>query len=151
MAEGDWEQKINASDALANLVLKDIVSPLIALLKSPDTDIRNASALTLREIGNNSAVEPLFDAINNPANRSDRSTLVYALERLDCSRHFLEIVELALSQKADVHMSAMNILMRQGFYMSNSDVKKAISMLKKTKGKTQDYELIGNYLKSLQN
>ena len=99
------------------MVGKNRINELIEKLKSRDPDVRNSSALELREIGDNSAVEPLLVEIFNPDNTNNRSTLVYALESLDCSRYFWEIFQLALSTKADVQMSALAILFEQEFWI----------------------------------
>ena len=149
LENGDWNQKIEASDFLVTRSSSRVISSLIALLESKDGDVRNAAALALREIGDNSAVAPLFQAIKNPAHKRDNSTLVYALECLDCSRFFLEIFALTLSPYWDVHISAMTILHEQKFHIKDADIRRATAMLKKTKSQVQDYETLEAYLKSL--
>lgn len=126
---GDWQEKVGAADELARIASPEVVDLLSDLLSSSDGKIRNAAALALREIGDSTAVRPLLDAIQTPANQNNRSTLVYALETLDCSRHFIDIFQLALSSKFDVQMSALSILDEQGFWVSSEDISKASALL----------------------
>ena len=148
---GKWKDKVDAADSLAEKPSDDIVKKLIGLLVGIDADVRNASALALREIKDNSAVCHLLNAIHKKENINNRSTLVYALENLDCSQHFLTIFELALADKIDVQMSAMNILHEQGFYIDDDDCLKARSMLEAAVIDEEEYEMLRSLLDSLLN
>ncbi len=149
---GEWKDKVKAADDLVLQSSPQVVGALIELLKSDSHEVRDASALALREIGDNSAVCPLVEAIKKPEHIQSRSTLVYALETLDCSDLFLEIFKLALADKADVQMSAITILTEQGFYISDGDLKKAHQILKQAKGKISDenYKSALSYLNDLE-
>ncbi len=145
----EWCEKLKAADILAEHGSSEVVASLIALLKSKDGKVRNASTLALREIGDDIAVEPLFAASHDPANVENRSTLVYALETLDCSGHFIDVVKLAVFGKADVQMSALVILAEQGFYMDDDDLAEALFMLEKAKELSIDYALLKSLLNEL--
>ncbi len=150
---GNWEEKIKASNLLVKKASLShcIIEPLILLLNSSSGKVRNASALTLREIGDSSVVQPLLNAILNHNNLKDRSTLVYALETLDCSEKFLDIFKLALSEEAFTQLSAMNILFEQGFFVSDEEIATAFLMLTKAKNKKIHYERLKSFLGELKN
>ena len=126
---GSWEQKLQASDELIQKNNDFVLTKLIGLLDANDPNIRNAAALALREIASPKAMIPLLDAIFNKDNLNNRSTLVYALENLDCSKHFIEIWKLACADKADVVVSALSILETQEFEVSEKMVEKAAFLL----------------------
>lgn len=120
-----WEKAVAASDELAEHTESNVVSALVNVLDSNCHYAQNAAALALREIGDNSAVTPLLRAIAKPFNKDNRSTLVYALETLDCSNYFSIIFDLVLSDKWDVSISALNILQEQSFHLSEVDIEEA--------------------------
>lgn len=138
--QDDWTGALAASDVIVRSFGRSATRSLIKLLKSDRVVTRNAAALALREIGDSRAVDPLFRAINNPNNRSDRATLVYALETLDCRNHFLDLIELAISEKADVQLSAMDILERQAFLVNDDDLNQARETLETCRSKSSFME-----------
>lgn len=146
---GDWIEKVDAADALALIASSEAIDVLTHLLTNRDGQIRNAAALALREIGSNSAVLPLLEAIQLPENHNNRSTLVYALEALDCGRHFIEIFELALASKIDVQASALNILDEQTFSYSLDEIAKASAMLEAADKEKVEYDWLNAYLLAL--
>lgn len=125
-----WKEKLEAADAIAANSGNCHLGELLELLRSHSAPTRNAAAIALRQIGDNRAVEPLFAAIQTPANLQDRSTLVYALEHLNCSGHFQDVFLLVLSDKADVRLAAANIFFSQGFFVDEEDLTKARQLLK---------------------
>ena len=147
---GEWSEKVDAADELARIASSEVVDVLSCLLTNSDGEIRNAAALALREIGDSAAVRPLLDAIQRPENHRNRSTLVYALETLDCSRHFIDIFRLALSSKYDVQMSALSILDEQGFWVSADDISNASALLKSADRESIAYDWLAQYLLELQ-
>ncbi len=150
---GDWDTALNASDKLSEYSDDRTVRKLIGLLGSSRTETRNAAALALREIGNDIAVEPLLEAIRKPENRTNRSTMIYALEKLDCSNHFIDIFMLALAPKEDVRLSALNILHEQGFWLSGEEIGKARFLLKSHNKECPNdsvIEILGELLNSLE-
>ena len=107
------------------------VSPALALAKPK-----------LLDCGVHAAVEPLLDAIKDPRNISQRSTLVFALEKLNCSEHFLDLFELALCGRPEILVSAGTILLEQGFYITREDVSRARNMLEAEKGNIEDVDYV---------
>ena len=97
---------------------------LVSLLGSSDGAVRNGAAVRLRNLQDNRAVEPLFQAINVAANINNRGTLVYALQTLDCSEHFTDLFQLALHGNYEVHM-ALIILEEQEFAADDAQLAKA--------------------------
>lgn len=126
---GNWNEALHASDVLASIADSYITKRLIEFLDNPKPDTRNAAALALRDIGDNTATEPLLRAINKPENYDNRSTMVYALENLNCSCNFIDIFMLALATKEDVRLSALKILHEQNFWISDEDLDQACSIL----------------------
>jgi HEAT repeat protein len=146
---GEWIEKVDAADALAPIASPEAIDVLTHLLTNRDGQIRNAAALALRGIGSNSAVLPLLNAIQFPENHNNRSTLVYALETLDCGRHFIEIFELALASKVDVQVAALNILDEQTFSYNLDDIAKASAMLEAADKEKVEYDRLNEYLLAL--
>jgi HEAT repeat protein len=143
-----WNEKLLASDNVAKIYGKSAVPSLILLIESRDVKVRDAAALALREIGDSTAVDPLFEAVKNPLNSQARSTLVYALEALDCREHFLDVVALVLADKADVRIAAMTILQEQGFLVDDADVKLALANVRTSQLESDWIELIAERLNS---
>ena len=87
------KSKIQSNDPEALIAIKRLIELdrdtaidyLITLLDSTNPSFRNFSALGLRDLADNKALEPLFKAISKVENVNSRGTLVYALETLDCS------------------------------------------------------------------
>jgi len=98
---------------------------LISLLKSSDPAVRHGAAMRLSDLRDNRAVEPLFQAIANPANAGYTGTLIYALLDLDCSGHFTDLFDLALHGVYEVQCKALMILEEQDFVIEPAQVAKA--------------------------
>lgn len=86
------------------------IESLIENLRSPDGKTRNTAALDLMDSADPRAVQPLIDAIREPANENNRGTLVYALGEFDCSDHIDLLVDLVLDGNYEVSSCAFNIL-----------------------------------------
>ncbi len=154
----DWRQKIAAADEIVRLHTneksdgtKTIVEELVKLLKAAMGDVRNAAALALMEIGDDSAALPLLQAIEDEENFSDRSTLIYALTHFDCSKYFSRVFALALTNRTDVQSSAQNILFEQKFNLVKRERDEALEMLEGVKEAIpeQDYGRLRQYLNSI--
>ena len=98
---------------------------LVSLLGSSDGAVRNGAALRLRDLQDNRAVEPLFQAIHVAANINNRGTLVYALQTLDCSEHFTDLFQLALHGNYEDQCMALIILEEQEFAADDAQLAKA--------------------------
>ena len=111
-----------AADKLGEIGGDEVLNFLIQVLKSPNALQRNSAALVLREIGDNRAAEPLWQEILNPRNRNQRATMVYALERLDCSQKLPELFDLLFYGSYEARMYAGTILEEQDFEFSEADL-----------------------------
>lgn len=113
---------IAAADKLDELGGDEVLNFLISVLKSPNALLRNSAALALRDISDNRAAEPLWQEILNPQNRHQRATMVYALEKMDCSQKLPELFDLLFYGSYEARMYAETILEEQDFEFSEADL-----------------------------
>lgn len=148
LSSDSWEKALNASDELSKYHSEDIFNQLIIVLNKAKTqDTVNATVLALREIKNNKAVVFLIQALDNPINRNNKSTILYALENLDCSKYFLKIFTLFVSSKSfDVKLSAYTILTEQKFTLTTSKILEAHKVLKQSSLSSEDIEIVKHIL-----
>lgn len=111
-----------AVDRLAKIGGDEIVVFLISLLALDNSVIRNRAALALKDIKDNKAVEPLFNAIFKRENHNNNGTLVYALESLDCSQHLKEIFRILFYETYESKVNALAILSEQIFDFNTNDL-----------------------------
>jgi HEAT repeat protein len=133
-----------AANKLGELGGDEVLDFLISVLKSPNALQRNSAALALRDIGDNRAAEPLWQEILDPQNRNQRATMVYALERLDCSQKLPELFDLLFYGSYEAQMYAGTILDEQIFEFSEADLHTIQSKwddLQKHPEKCVDFEL----------
>ncbi len=120
----EWDKMKMAAQRLSEIDGEAAFNYFIGLLdlNNEQNWSRNIAALMLRDIGDNRAVDPLFTAILKKENINYNSTLVYALERLDCSRKFRELFEVLFYHGEAAQMSAHSILAEQDFLFDNNDL-----------------------------
>lgn len=143
-----WGEKMKFSDLIIQNSNDRLVSILIGLLSNESWEIRNFSALTLRGIKDNKAVTPLFKSVKRFLSQNNVSTMVYALEELDCSNHFQDVIDLIVYSKTDVQTYAIHIYMEQGFYVDDEDIILARKKLDKTNLKNEKpylYERLNDF------
>ncbi len=146
----DGEERLRAADRLASIGGDEAFNILIPVLNNKNTGIRDAAALSLRAIGNSKAVPYLVKAIRNSKDKKNCGTLVYALEKLDCSKLLLLLVKLALHGSFEVQNHALTILFEQSFKTSRGEIAKAKNMVSKNiKIKGIDKDLIKDLEKIL--
>lgn len=133
----NWEVAFNAAESLSKIGGEDIVNFLIELLDSDKPRIRNAAALSIREIKNNRAIEPLLKSIFKTENRNYNGTMVYALETLDCKNHLVELFKILFYESYESKMGAYTILDKQIFEFSREDLMKIQMMWKECNDKSQ--------------
>ncbi|HEX8350218.1 MAG TPA: hypothetical protein VF598_09655 [Hymenobacter sp.] len=97
---------------------------LITLLDQEKPRTRNAVAITFRNNEFNAALNPLLQAINKPENSRSRGTLVYALEKLDCSKKLSELFDILFgaANNWEVQASVLTILDEQIFEFTESEL-----------------------------
>ncbi|MEZ5469992.1 MAG: hypothetical protein R3F18_20320 [Lysobacterales bacterium] len=83
---------------------------LIQALESPNSSVRDKAALELMDIGNESAVGPLLEAIGKPENLNQRGTLVFALGGFNCKPILEALVDLVLTGNFEVSTGAFGII-----------------------------------------
>jgi len=84
---------------------------LLKHLKATENkQLRNEIALTLSDIGNNRAVDPLIEMIIDPKTKGGRGTLLYALEELDYADHIAIITDFVGDASLEVSMHAFLLL-----------------------------------------
>lgn len=86
---------------------------LLTALESSDANLRNNSALALMDSGDRAAIPVLLAAIENPAHRHARGTLVYALSAFDCTGLFAELFRWAIEGAYETTGEALAILHEQ--------------------------------------
>lgn len=118
----DREIMKHAVDGLAKIGGDEIVGFLISLITLDDSGIRNRAALALKDIKDNKAVEPLFNAIFKRENHNNNGTLVYALESLDCRQNLKEIFKILFYETYESKVSDLTILSEQIFDYSGNDL-----------------------------
>ena len=111
-----------------------VVDHLVELLRSPHGQIRNRTALVLRKIEDNRAIEPLMTAIQLPANKNNNGTLIYALQTLDCQHLFSFLFDLVIDGDFEVECMSLAILQEQDFEVTPA-------MLCEAKHKLDEYSL----------
>jgi HEAT repeat protein len=72
--------------------------------------LRNSIAITLSDIGNEKAIEPLIDMINHPKTLGARGTLLSALKPFDCSPHLETLVYHLITGNFEVQFQAYELI-----------------------------------------
>ncbi|GGG86398.1 HEAT repeat domain-containing protein [Paenibacillus radicis (ex Gao et al. 2016)] len=72
--------------------------------------LRNDIALTLADIGNYAAVEPIIEVLNHPKTKGSRGTLLYALESLDYISHIETITSFIGVDSLEASMQSLLLL-----------------------------------------
>jgi len=91
----------------------DSIQPLLAALQSPDTLARNHAAVALMDLQTDAAICPLIEAIENPAHRNERGTLIYALSGFDCKDKFPQLFRWAIEGGFEATGEALSIIREQ--------------------------------------
>jgi len=98
------------------------VDSLISQLNNNDPSIRNNAALQLADLGANQVVNALLDAILKVDNFGNNGTLVYALQKLDCSQKLVEVFAILFYQDYEAKLMAHQLLDQQVFEFSKEDL-----------------------------
>ncbi len=125
LAEADeWSDRVEAADELGANGGAAIVARLVALLDSPTWHTREAAALALRNISDDTAISPLCAAVRDPRFIGRSGTMVYALQTHDCSHILRFLFSLALDPDGtyEVQHHALTILSEQQFWYTLDDL-----------------------------
>jgi HEAT repeat protein len=120
---------------------KEIVDFLIKLIDQENPNIRNRAAIVLEEIKDNSAVEPLLNAIFKKENYNNTGTLVFALEALDCSQKLKEVFKILFFESYESKLHAYNILSEQEFEFTVNDLIEVQNMWNEYNNNPEKYQL----------
>lgn len=91
--------------------IKDAVPLLIRFLKSTENHrIRNSIAIALSDIGDEEAVTPLMEMINDPKTLGYRGSLLYALKPFDCSAYLETLVHHLLTGNFEVQANSYELI-----------------------------------------
>ncbi|WP_284640772.1 HEAT repeat domain-containing protein [Paenibacillus silviterrae] len=101
-------------EEISELKLEEAIPLLIEFLKTTQSNVlRNSIAITLSDIGNEQAVEPLVEMINHPITLGARGTLFYALKPFDCSPHLEMLVYHLITGNFEVQFHAYELIMEK--------------------------------------
>ena len=92
ISNGKLEEAMDLIGSLGETGDQSNVEFLLSLLNTTKSHaLRNEIAIALKDIGDNRAVYPLLEALQNPENIKSRGTLLYALEDMDY-KPFIEMI-----------------------------------------------------------
>jgi hypothetical protein len=90
---------------------KDAIPLLIRYLKSTENHrIRNAIAIALSDIGEEDAIKPLIEMINDPKTMGYRGSLLFALKPFDCSEYLETLVYHLLTGNYEVQINSYHLI-----------------------------------------
>lgn len=119
----DKEKMKIATNRIFEIGGRSNIDFLIGLLDQENSRIRDVVALTFRDNGFNDALEPLFKSITKKEFKGYTGTMVYALEKLDCSKKFNELFDLLFDNSSyEVQNHTLNILDEQEFEFTKDDL-----------------------------
>lgn len=118
----DLRTRFDAVHELLEVANDNILEFFITMLDKDDPRLRNAAAYGLRELADNRALKSLLNAINKSQNLNRNGTMVYALEKLDCSKKLSEIFDILFYQGYEAKMGAAAVLNEQIFEFSTQDL-----------------------------
>ncbi|MDQ1146124.1 tetratricopeptide (TPR) repeat protein [Bacillus sp. SORGH_AS 510] len=108
-------ENVEEAESLLNKVgenkYKEAIPVLINYLKSTENHrIRNAIALALSDIGDEKAVKPLIEMINDSKTLGYRGSLLYALKPFDCSAYLETLVYHLLTGNYEVQLNSFELI-----------------------------------------
>jgi hypothetical protein len=128
---GDLKETITTLHKLGDLGDRRALPVLIDMLSNTHVDaLRNAAAVGLRSLQDNSAVPYLFAQIQSEHTAGNRGTLVYALETLDMRNSLVEIVRWICNDTYEVVAMSLRVLDAQSNNFGFIDKQNAISVLR---------------------
>ena len=120
----DNSDKIKAAaDRLFEIGGQENIDYLIKLVEQENSKIRDVVALLIRDNELNEALEPLLKSINKKEFKGYTGTMVYALEKLDCSKKLNELFDLLFGGSSyEVQNHVLTILNEQTFEFTTEDI-----------------------------
>ncbi|MFK8006397.1 MAG: hypothetical protein AB8H03_08505 [Saprospiraceae bacterium] len=115
---------------------------LLKLIDSKNAEIRDATALKLKDLKNDRAIEPLLNSIFR--NRNFNGTMVYALGSLNCEEHLVNIFRILFYEGYEAKLGAYSILSEQSFKFSQDELLNIQKMWKECIANPTKYEGFSN-------
>lgn len=148
------DNKISAIEYLVNECPEAIVPFLKKALKKyiDNYRLRICLADNLANFGGDKVLSSLITLIKAPENFDKRSDLIYAIEKLDCQKYYLEFVKISCSGDAESRMNAYFIVEKYLDEIDNETRAKSLQLLKKRKkefvAELSKKEKVGPFAKS---
>jgi hypothetical protein len=118
----DWGIAEPALDKLVATGGDEVFEFFLSFLTRTDVLLASRASIGLHDLEDSRAVEPLMVAILKKENENFRGTMVYALEKLDCSHLLPQLFDLLFYGNAEVKMGVMTLLDRQEFEFNLEDL-----------------------------
>jgi len=115
---------------IGSLGIVDAKPLLKELLYSTNQWIRDAAAISLGDLKANEVVPEIMDLINNPNNKDNNGSLIYALQNLEIKDFFLDFIKL-LSSHLESRDLALDIIENNLDIVSTDIQKQALIDCKK--------------------
>jgi HEAT repeat protein len=96
--------------AASELRAPELVSPLVKLMKHPDTRVRNRAVHALGKIGDKTATRALLEQIPRVRESRMLNNIAFALERLDPKAFYTTAKDLVGHKQAQIRMNAAFVL-----------------------------------------
>lgn len=148
ISSGNIEKATNIIKELGEQKNYEAVPCLIKLLIETDNhELRNSIAITLADMGDSAAVEPLIALLENPKTVGYRGSLIYALESLDCSNYIEKIVPFLCDNSFEVRRQAYLLLESMAHNIPGPIKQQCIQLLEESLDQLQDkIELVSESL-----
>jgi HEAT repeat protein len=112
---------------------------LINILRKTDNHaLRNAVALTLNDLGNQEAVEPIVEMLKNPKTMGNRGTLLYSLKSFDYSAHIDLLVDFIINGNYEVRHEAKELIQELKSHLTDETLLRTIVRIKKELDEVED-------------
>ena len=127
----DWDTCYSAACRIAEISSSEATNILLNMLKSKEPNSRNLAAVAMRNSRNQEYFNPLIARIKELGVDGQIGSLVYALEKLNCSRNLYDIATLNLTNKGneEIKHSTTVILNEQAFVLTKADLEKVEHLL----------------------
>lgn len=107
---------------ISSLGIVDAKPLLKELLYSTNQWVRDAAAISLGDLKANEVVPEIMDLINNPNNKENNGSLIYALRNLEVKDFFLDFIKL-LTSHLESRDLALDII-EANLYKVSTDIQK---------------------------
>ena len=114
---------------IENLIEEDKEELIFVFMATKNALIRNRIALIFSDITYNRAVPFLIKKINDSSLLNNNGTLVYALQDLDTSKYFIQIIKIICNQDYEARLMAFEIIEKEKDKVSTKVQNQALKIL----------------------